>query len=399
MRPRISIVVPIFNMERYLGRCLHSLLGQTMRDIEVIAVNDGSTDGSLAIAREYAAADSRLIVIDSANGGVAAARNRGLAHCRGEYIGFADPDDWADADMYESMYGAAVREGADIAMCAYVREFGTHAKIKPFPFPDGLCLRGEAVQLEMTRRLIGPIGEELGSPEHLDAWGTVWSKLYSAALIRDNGLVFTDLERIGSCEDTLFNVAAFGKAQSFVFLNRPYYHYWKVNDASITTVHKPRLQEQFRTLYGLLQPLADAAPSPALTELYGAALRNRIAMNVLGLGLNIASGRHKASLWSKRRELKRLLAAEPFRSALAALETRHCPPVWQVFFAAAKQRLALSLLLLLLCIEYMRTRSASGRKRNEVDSYSSSRHRHEPGRTGDDADELLPEALRKRHTV
>lgn len=101
MKPKISIIVPIYNVENYLGRCLDSILAQEYEDFEIIAINDGSTDNSLTILQEYAEKDNRISIIDKINNGVSSARNVGLSQARGEYIGFVDPDDWIEPQMYK----------------------------------------------------------------------------------------------------------------------------------------------------------------------------------------------------------------------------------------------------------------------------------------------------------
>lgn len=396
MKPYISIVVPIYNMEEYLPRCLDSLLNQTLRDIEIIAVNDGSEDNSLALLEKYAAMDSRLIVVNSSNQGVSAARNLGLLHCRGEYIGFVDPDDWVDHDMYEEMLAAAFEQDIDIVMCAYIREFGTHSKPKSFPLPDGTIYRDDDVQIQITRRLVGPIGPEVASPEHLDAWGTVWSKLYRSKLLRDAQCSFTDLKLIGSNEDTLFNLSAFGAARSFIFLNRPYYHYWRANETSITTSYKPNLAKQFLTLYA---KMADASGERWQEQTYKTALANRTAMNVLGLGLNIVGVSNPASASGKMKELRTLLREPAYRDALGALRTEACPLPWRIFYGLAKRRLALPVYVLLSTLEVMRTKKLVRRNNRGTVKNFAGRHHHEPGRAGDDAHELLSSNAGERHTV
>src|SRR4051812_9727086 len=132
MKPKISIIVPVYNVEKYLSRCLDSLLTQTLTDIEVIAINDGSTDSSLNILINYREMDNRLKIIDQLNGGVSSARNAGIKAANGNYIGFVDPDDWIDNEMYENLYQMVQTEQADIVMCSYIREFGTHSKAKDF---------------------------------------------------------------------------------------------------------------------------------------------------------------------------------------------------------------------------------------------------------------------------
>ena len=196
MKPKISIIVPIYNVEEYLRRCLDSLLTQSLTDIEVIAINDGSPDSSLQILKDYALKDNRLKIIDQSNSGVSSARNAGIEAATGEYIGFVDPDDWIDKEMYKIMYQTAVTEQADIVMCSYIREFGSHSKEKEFHLPEKVCYYDDEVKTNIMRRLVGPLNDEVGNPEMLDAWGTVWSKLYKVDLIKENGIKFTDLSKL-----------------------------------------------------------------------------------------------------------------------------------------------------------------------------------------------------------
>ena len=113
----ISIIVPIYNVQKYLDRCMKTLLNQTYRNIEIILVDDGSTDSSGDICDEYAQIDARIKVIHKENGGLSSARNAGLDVCTsgGELIAFVDSDDWVDSTMYEEMYEKAEKEDADIA--------------------------------------------------------------------------------------------------------------------------------------------------------------------------------------------------------------------------------------------------------------------------------------------
>lgn len=120
---KVSVVVPVYNAEAYLEECIDSILGQTLTDIEVIAVDDGSTDGSAAILKKYAERDKRLKVVMQENAGVSTARNNGIREAKGEYVSFIDSDDWIDADFLEKLYNAAKENNADIA-AASVMLFG-----------------------------------------------------------------------------------------------------------------------------------------------------------------------------------------------------------------------------------------------------------------------------------
>jgi len=114
--PKISVIITVYNVEKYLSRCLDSVVNQTFKDLEIICVNDGSTDNSAEILDRYASKDKRIIIINQKNGGLSAARNTGLRHASGQYIGFVDSDDWIDIDYYECLVGLAEKNNADIVM-------------------------------------------------------------------------------------------------------------------------------------------------------------------------------------------------------------------------------------------------------------------------------------------
>lgn len=112
---KVSIIIPVYNAEKYLEKCLNSVIKQTLKDIEIICINDGSTDGSLNILQKYSEKDKRFIIIDQKNSGLSYSRNKGLSVAKGEFIGFVDSDDWIDEDFYEKLYDAAIEYKADIA--------------------------------------------------------------------------------------------------------------------------------------------------------------------------------------------------------------------------------------------------------------------------------------------
>ena len=118
----ISIIVPVYNSEKYLDRCIQSILGQTHKDLELLLVDDGSTDSSGSICDRYAMEDARVRVFHKANGGASTARNLGLDEAQGDWIAFVDSDDWIDAEMYEEMLSAALRHSVDAVYCDMVME-------------------------------------------------------------------------------------------------------------------------------------------------------------------------------------------------------------------------------------------------------------------------------------
>ncbi|MEH7439022.1 glycosyltransferase [Neobacillus drentensis] len=351
MKPKVSIIVPIYNVEKYLSRCLDSLLAQTLKEIEVIAVNDGSTDLSLKILREYESQDNRIKVIDKQNGGVSSARNKGIQLSRGDYVGFVDPDDWVDPEMYMLMHKSATSEKADIVMCSYIREFGNHSKIKNFNLPSEVYYKDEEVKIKVMRRLIGPLNKEVANPELLDAWGTVWSKLYRADLIKLNNIKFMDLKKIGTNEDTLFNIEACFYAKSFIFINRPLYHYWRANSTSVTSGFKPNLLEQWIFLFSYIESFLK---EKNMNEEFYLALNNRICLNTLGFGLNTISKDNRSSVFMKIKRIRLFLKENRIKHSFKQLDLTHFPIVWKVFYFNAKVRFAAGFYFMLICIEYLR---------------------------------------------
>lgn len=128
MYPKVSVIVPVYNVEAYLSRCLDSLIKQTLKEIEIICVDDESTDNSLAILNSYAQADNRIQVITQKNKRQGGARNTGFDKAKGEYILYIDSDDWVDFDYCEKLYDAAVRNLADVACISILKHYATHSK-------------------------------------------------------------------------------------------------------------------------------------------------------------------------------------------------------------------------------------------------------------------------------
>lgn len=123
-QPLISVIIPVYGVEKYISQCLESVINQTYKNLEIIVVNDGTKDRSADIAKEYAAKDSRIKVYDFQNGGLSVARNRGLEIATGEYISYLDSDDWLDTKMYETLLETAMKNEADMVKCGIIETNG-----------------------------------------------------------------------------------------------------------------------------------------------------------------------------------------------------------------------------------------------------------------------------------
>ena len=352
-QPQVSIIVPVYNVENYIERCLNSLVNQTFKDIEIITINDGSTDKSLELLNKYAKEDIRISVIDLGDEGVSYCRNLGIEKANGKYIMFVDSDDWIDSSMVEVMYKKAEENKLDLVMCSYIREFKDHSKEKIFNLPQEIIYKDNEVKNELLRKLVGPVKEELSNPEMLDALGTVWGKLYRADILKENKLKFVDLSEIGSAEDTLFNIFTFNYLKKVMFLNKPMYHYWRDNPKSVTSQYNPKLKEQRKVFF---KYISDFIRENNFEQVFEEALNNRICTSVLGLGLIECSKNNKISRINKIKNIKIIINEEYIRNAYKNLELKYFSIHWRIFYFFIKNKMSFCSYLMLSTIEFLRAK-------------------------------------------
>lgn len=342
--PQISIIVPVYNVEKYLHKCMDSLVNQTFENIEFIAVNDGSTDSSLGILREYAKRDSRIVVIDKVNEGVSFARNTALKYVIGEYVMFVDSDDWIDLDTCEKVLELVKQYKCDVMMWSYIREFGTVSVPKAI-FQQNIIYDEEGVKKNLHRRFVGAIGNELAKPENLDALCTIWGKLYKTSIIKRNNIKFDDIRKIGTYEDGIFNLRLFQYVRKAVFINKYFYHYRKDNETSLTSQYKSLFTERWIVLFDLIEKYID---DHKLDSIYRQALYNRIGVSILGLGLNELSS--DKNTYEKIQSIDSIINIMKFKKAYKLLSLQYFPLPWKFFFGCAKYNFPIGVYLLLLAI-------------------------------------------------
>ena len=337
-QPLISVIIPVYNVEQYLPQCLSSVTNQTYPNLEIICVNDASTDGSLEILNQYEENDRRVRVIEKQNEGVSRARNVGLQSANGEYVMFVDADDWIETDTCEKALAAMNNNEADVVMWSYVSEYGVTNSRKTI-FPDYCVFERQEILNRLHRRFIGIVGEELEHPELADAICPVWGKLYKRGLIVHSGAAFIDLAEIGTYEDGMFNLEIFFYANKVVYLNQCLYHYRRSNTTSVTSAYREKLFGLWQNLYKRMEQYIQEKNLPAI---YNEALKNRIALGVLGLTLNVSSA--QKSFLEKRRELREILKSEKYHTALKLLDISGMPKKWKLFYGCAQYGNASALL-------------------------------------------------------
>lgn len=345
-QPKVSIVVPVYNVERYLDKCVGSLTGQTLKDIEIILVDDGSIDRCAAMCDEYARRDRRIKVVHKENGGLSSARNEGMKYVTGEYYMFVDSDDWLDLETCKVCYDEIVASDADCLMFSYVKEFGDHSIINHI-FDQGQIIWEEPdIKKNIHRRLFGLSGEELSQPQDGDLIVSAWMQLFKTSKFKD--IQFVDTKVIGT-EDCWYQILLYENCNRFVYIDRPFYHYLRINEDSLTTKYNPHLFDRWQRMYDYME---EYIAKHGKGEAYSQALQNRIALSVLGGGINQAHS--SDSLREGSRQLKRMLSSERYDTALAQLDTSAMPIPWKVFFFLAKHKFTLALFAMLRMIEYLR---------------------------------------------
>ena len=214
----ISVIIPVYNVEDYLVRSVDSVLNQTYRNLEIILVDDGSTDMSGAMCDSFAEQDERIKVIHKKNGGLSDARNAGLEVATGDYIGYIDSDDWAEPDMFEMMLTNCEKYGADVAACRYSRVFKDFTSNKSTDLILHMT-RDEALETYICENTDRPI------------YNSVWSKLFKRELVKDYRFPFGK-----KSEDIMYTTKAFCNMNSCVYIDKALYNYVCDREGSIMAV-------------------------------------------------------------------------------------------------------------------------------------------------------------------
>lgn len=212
-KPLISVVVPVFNVEKYLERCIDSILNQTYSNIEILLIDDGSTDSSGKICDKYATNYSNVYVYHQENQGLAAARNCGLSKCRGTYIGFVDSDDYISNDMYEYLYDKLIKHKAECARIKYILTSEEYAFLVNEVEKIDICIGEEILERYLTEGMV-------------DSSYSVCCCLYVAGIIKNIRFPYGIVN-----EDIPFNFNALSKVKKMVYSSLPKYFYYRKGES------------------------------------------------------------------------------------------------------------------------------------------------------------------------
>lgn len=334
MKPRVSIIVPVYNAAPYLNQCVSSLKNQTLKEIEIILINDGSTDDSLAVCIELASKDDRIRLIDKPNGGVSEARNDGLRAATGAYVGFVDPDDWVDTEMYEHMLATLTTAQADICMCNYVKE--TKEGTVPVLMKQTGTIEKESILGDIVANVIAKPSFRSGET---DIMGSVCRLLVSRELLERENLWFD--KEVAFMEDLLVCVEGFLKCERVAIDAGAYYHY-RVHDSSTVMAFKPHFHQRQKQAFAKLQQLLVREGKAA--ELAPRMANRYIIIALLALS-NEAHKDNPTPFREKIRNIDAIVADEELVSTLGKIELDDVEPRKKLELNLMKKKAGVTLYL------------------------------------------------------
>lgn len=255
---KITVIIPIYNSEKFLYRCLNSVINQSFKDLEIILVNDGSKDKSLKICNEFKEKDARIILIDKENGGVSSARNIAIEKATGKYIGFVDSDDEIDKFMYEKMYNAIENNNADLVLCDYIRTLNGEVKEFEMKLEKGLYNTKETLNDILLDYV------SFNSKYILNQFTP--TKLFKTSIIKDNNLKFNINLKVG--EDHLFTAQYIALCNSLYSLQGEKLYNYIINNDSATASYNENLYKSLTLFNSLLHDLKNVSISKDLFDRY-----------------------------------------------------------------------------------------------------------------------------------
>lgn len=244
--PRISVIIPVYNTERYIRQCLDSVVTQTESDIEIILIDDGSTDASPAICDEYASIDDRVRVIHKKNGGVSAARNAGIREAKGKFVTFVDSDDYLESDALTTAYNAIISNKADLLVWNFNYVEGNETrKNEEFPYANTYYNRASVEKMLATT--LCPLVKSVEAPtEAIVGMGFAWNKLFKLDLIKNEDILFE--ESISLYEDVLYICEYLSKVGTVTIIDKALYNY-RVLESGATLKYKPEIIENNKVFF------------------------------------------------------------------------------------------------------------------------------------------------------
>lgn len=242
--PAISVIVPIYKAEKYLTRCVESILNQSFADLEVILVDDGSPDNCPRICDAYAKVDKRVRVIHKDNAGVSSARNKGIDASEGKYIAFVDSDDWLEPNMYSEMMNTAVEYDCDLVLCDCVKDYPDRSEVYTHHIRQGFYDYDHLLKEYYPHLLMM---ENVEYPATISNWLCLWRRDLARGNLFGDHLNYVESVRFS--EDLLFGAQLMSRANSFYYMKGQAYYHYCMNEDSVTHSFDSAKWKNYKLLY------------------------------------------------------------------------------------------------------------------------------------------------------
>lgn len=330
---KVSVVVPAFNAEKYLYRCLHSLVEQTLNDIEIVVINDGSTDSTKFICEKMAKEHDNIRVFSKNNEGQGIARNFGIQQAQGEYIGFVDADDYVDLDMFETLYNCAKKSSCDWAY-SYM-EGETYLKSDLFKnYEKGIIVNSVVGKKRMKSLFCG------GLPEDKDdsfLGMSVCRSIFKIDIIRKYGIKFISEREVNS-EDLLFNLDFLKVCGDICTVNKAFYHYCHDNPVSFSVRPNHNRYLMFTKLYSELLKRTDNSEEKLRAT-------RRFLANTRIIMVEKARWCTKKNLKETKKEMKKILNDSKLQYILHTYPVSKLPWMQKIYFYFMRYKLVMLLII------------------------------------------------------
>ena len=325
----VSIVLPIYNVEKYLNRCVKSVINQSYKNLEIILVDDGSPDNCPVLCDEWAKKDNRIKVVHKKNAGLGYARNTGIENATGEYICFFDSDDYIALDTIEKAYNLATKEESDMVVFGfcYVKANGETGKAV-IPHTEKTTFSGEEVQNVFLADLIGP---DVKNGKQTDLWMSAWACLYSLEMIQKASWRFVSEREIIS-EDVYSLLGLYKYVNRVSVLSEALYFYCE-NAGSLTHTYKPDRYNRIKNFYEACYQLAEESS-------YGADVKERLSYpylsnTIAAMKMIVGSDQVKTL---KCEQLKQIIDDDTLQNVLSKANIRKEKKTRKLLLVAIKKK-------------------------------------------------------------
>jgi glycosyltransferase EpsH len=305
-KEKISIVVPIYNVEKYLVKCIESLSSQNYQNLEIILVNDGSTDGCTEICREYEKRDKRIVVIDQCNRGANAARNAGIKKATGKWIGFVDGDDWVDEHLCVEVSSFL---DDDIDILFYNTREHEGANIKEFHRGTDVFAIDEDDFVEMQYATLNRLGNYKFNYSVIDSVNVI-DKLYRTEFLREHNLLFD--ETLPKLQDLLFNLYVYDVAKCGLYIGKTLYNY-RVHEESVSKRFQKDLISKYDIINVAICNFMHGKEDDKLRKAYNERISTNLRTCIIRC---ICNPKNPNSYFERKRIFKNLIEREPYKNAI-----------------------------------------------------------------------------------